>query len=91
MQDQDHWHIPEFGEAPQPAAPKSTGVLKKIDINTADVEQLKSLPGIGDVKAESIVRFREANGPYASVEDLLAVRGIGSAILNAIRDLVEVR
>ena len=91
VKDQDHWHIPVHGESPiLPTPPSATGP-NVIDINSADVEQLKSLPGIGDVKAASIVRYRETNGPYASVEDLLAVRGIGPATLDAIRDLVEVR
>ena len=65
--------------------------MEKIDINSADVVQLKSLPGIGDVKAESIVCYRETNGPYSSVEDLLAIQGIGPATLAAVRDLVEAR
>ena len=87
LKDQDHWHIPVHGESPIPPAVRSATGPEVIDINSADVEQLKSLPGIGELKAESIVRFRETNGPYASVEDLLAVRGIGPATLDAIRDL----
>ena len=87
----DHWHIPRLGEAPPLLQPDLAGVPGLLDINSADVEQLKSLPGIGDVKANSIVRYRETNGPYSSVEDLLAIQGIGPATLAAIRDLVEVR
>lgn len=63
----------------------------KININSADIEMLKTLPGIGDMKAEAIVRYREANGPFSSVDDLKAVNGIGTATLEAVRDLVETR
>ena len=52
-----------------------------IDINTAGVEELDQLPGIGAVLAERIIAYREANGPFETVEDLLNVSGIGEAKL----------
>jgi len=61
-----------------------------ISLNTADVVALQSLPGVGPVLAERIVAFREANGPFSVVEDLLEVSGIGEAKLAALRDLVSV-
>ena len=91
VKDEDHWQIPRVGEAPQESARQGTTTTGKIDINSAGVELLKTLPGIGEVKAQSIVRYRETNGPFASVEDLLDVRGIGPATLEALRDLVEAR
>ena len=49
-----------------------------------------SLPEIGNVKAQAIIDYREANGPFSTVDDLLKVSGIAHGILSAIRDLVEV-
>lgn len=49
-----------------------------VNINTADVATLASLSGIGESKAEAIVAYREANGPFASVESLAQVKGIGA-------------
>ena len=48
-----------------------------MNLNTATAEELCELPGIGEATAEAIVRDREANGPFASVEDLMRVSGIG--------------
>jgi competence protein ComEA len=67
------------------------GVSRKIDLNSASAEVLKSLDGVGEVLAQRIVDYREANGPFTNVGDLTNVRGIGSAILDKNRDLVEVR
>lgn len=66
-------------------------VSRKIDLNSASAEALKSLDGIGEVLAQRIVDYREANGPFTKVDDLTKVRGIGSAILDKNRDAVEVR
>ncbi len=56
-----------------------------IDINKATADELTSVTGIGRVLAERIVEFREANGPYGSVDDLLNVKGIGEKLLAKIR------
>ncbi|MEO6122806.1 MAG: ComEA family DNA-binding protein [Ilumatobacteraceae bacterium] len=61
-----------------------------IDLNTATAEQLDALPGIGPSTAAAIVEHRESSGPYATIDDLLAVRGIGPAKLDAIRELITV-
>ena len=63
----------------------------KIDINSADEALLQSLPGIGEVKSQAIVRYRETNGPFLTVEDLLDVSGIGPATLDSVIDLIEAR
>ncbi len=95
VKDEDHWHIPKVGEVSQGAQSGQTAQNAsssgKININAADIEMLKTLPGIGDMKAEAIVRYRKANGPFSSVDDLKAVNGIGTATLEAVRDLVEAR
>jgi len=61
-----------------------------VDVNTAPSTELQTLPGIGPVLAERIVAWREANGPFGSVDALLDVSGIGPAVLGQIRDLVRV-
>ena len=53
----------------------------EININQADAETLAQLKGVGDKKAEAIVAWRDANGPFTSAEQLLEVKGIGQAIL----------
>ncbi|KAB7623653.1 ComEA family DNA-binding protein [Alkalilimnicola sp. S0819] len=54
-----------------------------ININTADAQSIAALHGIGQAKAEAIVAYRKANGPFASVEDLRRVKGIGVRTLEA--------
>jgi competence protein ComEA len=61
-----------------------------INLNTATAEELETLPGIGPVLAASIVEHREQHGPFATVDDLLDVSGIGEQRLADLRDLVTV-
>ena len=61
-----------------------------ININTADATQLESLSGIGEVLAQTIIDYRETNGPFTSVDQLLDVSGIGDATLAEFRDQVTV-
>jgi len=63
----------------------------KVNLNTADVAALDTLPGVGPSTAQKIVAEREANGPFASVEDLGRVSGIGPKRLEQLKDLVCVR
>ncbi len=62
----------------------------KIDINCANQTQLEGLPGIGPSKAGAIIEYRENNGHFSCVEDLILVSGIGPATLEEIKNLVEV-
>jgi competence protein ComEA len=62
----------------------------KVNINAASAVELEALPGIGEVIAQEILDYRTANGPFASVDDLLDVSGIGEVTLENIRDLVTV-
>lgn len=59
-----------------------------VNINSASVDQLQQLPGIGPAIAQSIVNYREKNGPFATVEDLKKVKGIGVVKYNKVKDLV---
>lgn len=65
-------------------------VASIVDLNSATAEQLDTLPGIGPSTAAAIVDHRESNGPFASVDALIDVRGIGEAKLEGLRDLVTV-
>lgn len=62
-----------------------------VNINTADAATLqRELNGIGAAKAQAIIEYREANGPFTSVDDLLEVKGIGAATLEKNRDKLGV-
>lgn len=61
-----------------------------VSLNTADAETLqKRLKGIGKAKAEAIVAYRQANGPFTSLDQLLEVKGIGKAILESNREAIS--
>ena len=62
----------------------------RLDLNTATEEQLQALPGIGPVRAQSILAYRNTNGPFQSAEELAAVDGIGAGILDQVRDYITV-
>ncbi|MFQ5875970.1 MAG: helix-hairpin-helix domain-containing protein [Dehalococcoidia bacterium] len=61
-----------------------------ININTASLELLQTLTGIGPVRAQAIIDYREANGPFRRIEDILSVQGIGEKTFEAIRDQITV-
>ena len=61
-----------------------------VDINTASPEELDKLPGIGPTTAQNIIEYREVFGPFARIEDIVNVSGIGSATFEAIEDLITV-
>jgi len=64
---------------------------KKIEINTATIPELDRLPGIGPVKAKSIIDYRERIGGYKDLEQLKDVRGIGDKTFDAIKDSVYIK
>ncbi len=66
------------------------GAGELVNLNSAEVEQLDSLPGIGPATAEKIIAYREQNGPFTSVEQLLDVSGIGEATFAELEPLVTV-
>jgi competence protein ComEA len=63
---------------------------QKVNINTADVWLLAALPGIGEVRAEAIVAYRERNGPFRDINELLKIEGMGTVTLERIKDLITV-
>jgi len=62
----------------------------RVDINTADASALSLLKGIGKKKAKAIVKYRNINGMFTSVEDLLKVNGIGKQILNMNKKMLSI-
>lgn len=64
------------------------GLAAPVNINLANKEELLSLPGIGETKAEAIITFRNNNGNFLMIEDLINVPGIGESIFTQIRDLI---
>ncbi|KIY37609.1 competence protein ComEA [Pseudomonas sp. 10-1B] len=76
---------------PAPVVVQAQTQPLRLDLNKADALTLqKELNGIGKAKAEAIVAYREANGPFASVDELLEIKGIGNALLERNRDKVMV-
>lgn len=71
---------------PPAAAEAAQGDL--VDVNAAGLEELMSLPGIGEARARAILEDREAHGPYRYPEDLIRVKGIGEGILEDILDQI---
>jgi competence protein ComEA len=63
----------------------------KLNINSADVSELQTLSGVGPSKAQSIILYREENGPFTSIEQLLEVRGIGEKTIEDWKDKIEFR
>ena len=61
-----------------------------ININTAGIEELMNLPGLGEAKAKSIVEYREKNGNFKSIDSIKEVHGIGEAIFEKIKDYITV-
>jgi competence protein ComEA len=97
LQDGERVYVPIVGEPLPPPAPVSPGSANApalppgpVNVNRAAAEELQGLPGVGPATAQAIVADREANGPFASVDELERVRGIGPAKLAVIRPLVTV-
>jgi len=74
----------------QPQAETEAVITGPVNLNTATLDELDTLPGIGPELAQRIINYREANGPFASVGALMHVSGIGEKRLEAIWDLVTV-
>lgn len=86
LQDAVKLYVPTMAEV-QESKLQKTG---KININQAPAEELMTLPGIGESKAESIIRYRESNGMFQSVEDIMKIPGIKETLFGKIKDLIQI-
>jgi competence protein ComEA len=93
--DGDRVFVPRRGQPPPAVIGPVTGSggagsTGPVDLNTATGTQLETLPGVGPATAQAIITWRQQHGGFRSVDDLLEVRGIGPAKLDALRDQVTV-
>ena len=94
LEDGEQIDIP-YGEGasiviPTPGVEVIISSSELININTASQFELESLPGIGPTTAQAIIAHREENGPFATIEDIVDVPGIGSGTFERIKDLITV-
>ena len=75
---------------PTPGVEVITSNSELININTASQFELETLPGIGPTTAMRIIEYREANGPFATIDDIIDVAGIGTGTFERIKDLITV-
>lgn len=99
LEDGQRLYVPTVDETQQdgvlwgtdvPKAGEKEDGLGKVNINSATAEELKTLPGIGDAKAQSIVSYRQQNGAFQSIEELMNVEGIKSGVFDKIKDKITV-
>jgi competence protein ComEA len=92
LRDQQQVYVPRQGEA-VPMAPSLEGggaVSGPVNINTATAAELETLPGIGPKTADAIVEYREANGPFGTIENIVDVPGIGEGTFEKIKGEITV-
>ena len=82
--------LPQNSIAEETTAHSTSGEKGKLNINTATAQELTMLPGLGEVLAQRIVDYRDTNGPYSSIDDLLNVEDIGPVRLEKIYDYITI-
>ena len=92
VKDQMVIYVLKHGEKPKQISDSGTSSSScdVININTANLEQLMKISGVGKTKAEAIISYREKNGDFKKKEDITKVRGIGKATFEKIKDKIEV-
>jgi competence protein ComEA len=90
LQDGEHLRVPRVGESPQAEdLPTPTG-LELVDINRADVNLLRSLPGLGPTRAANIVTSREKDGPFKQPQDLVTRKLLSQNLFDQVKSLIVV-
>lgn len=97
LEDEMHYIIPKFGEIIESSSPpinngisdnSNTDKISKININTATIEELDKLPGVGEATATKILNHRDENGNFKSIEEIKNVNGIGDKKYENIKELI---
>jgi competence protein ComEA len=91
VHDEDQVYVPEVGEEDLPSRGTGLSQTSLVNINTASAPELESLPGIGPVLAQSIIEYRQSHGPFATIEEITNVPGIGQGVFEEIGELITVR
>lgn len=95
LKDEQHIYIPYEPDSPEAILreKQTSGIASdgKVDLNTADLEQFMTLTGIGETRARAILEYRNSNGPFSSVEDIMNVQGIKEGTFAKIKDEIVVR
>ena len=89
FQEQDEGNLSGAGTDTQPE--KESRAEERVDINAAGAEELMTLNGIGETRAAAIIKFREQNGPFVSIEEIMLIPGIKEGIFSKIQDQIVVR
>jgi len=90
LEDGKQIYVPDLLPTPASGSVTRSGnsVINQVDINTATLEQLDTLPEIGPKTAQNIIDYRITNGPFTRIEDILDVPGIGQVTFEKIKDLI---
>lgn len=99
VHDEEQIYVPQKGEENPPVSPPSASSSLspssqgsgKVNINTATVEELDALPGVGPSIAQRIIDYRTTNGPFQSIEGIKEVKGIGDATFEKLKDKITVQ
>lgn len=92
LQDEEQIYVPAAGEVDHSLkeAGEAGDASGKVNLNTATKEELMTLAGIGESKANSIIKYREEHGKFQSIEDIKQIEGIKDGVFQKIKDLITV-